>query len=81
MLPQPLRTLRATLNTLRHIQNNASHRRITSILFTFTHIHSGTVMDLPYSISYDQKSGAAYWKGSRMYGTAGGTAFQLGACE
>jgi hypothetical protein len=37
-------------------------------------------MDLPYEAKYDA-SGAAYWKASRMMGTAGGTAFQLGACE
>ena len=42
--------------------------------------HSGTVMDLPYETRFDA-SGAAYWRASRNYGTAGGTVFQLGACE
>ncbi|KAI8474792.1 MAG: type I metacaspase [Monoraphidium minutum] len=46
----------------------------------FDSCHSGTVLDLPYTAKYD-KSGAAYWEQSRMYGTAGGTAFQLGACS
>jgi hypothetical protein len=46
----------------------------------FDSCHSGTIMDLPYEVKYDQ-SGAAYWKGSRMYGTSGGTVFQLGACD
>jgi hypothetical protein len=41
---------------------------------------SGSILDLPFETRYD-KSGAAYWKQSRMYGTAGGTAFSLGACE
>lgn len=46
----------------------------------FDSCHSGSILDLPYETRYDQ-SGAAYWKASRMYGTAGGTAFQLGACD
>ncbi|GBF96663.1 metacaspase type I [Raphidocelis subcapitata] len=46
----------------------------------FDSCHSGSILDLPYETRYDQ-SGAAYWKASRMFGTSGGTAFQLGACD
>lgn len=46
----------------------------------FDSCHSGSILDLPFEARYD-KSGAAYWKQSRMYGTAGGTAFSLGACD
>lgn len=41
---------------------------------------SGTILDLPYEIQWGP-NGAPAWKVSRMYGTAGGTVFQLGACR
>lgn len=79
--------LPADHSTAGQIRDTELHRAMAAPLpngvvlhSVFDSCHSGSIMDLPYETQYDA-SGAAYWRQCRAYGTAGGTAFQLGACS